>query len=240
MIAEQYIYLLVDAGCLLVPFIASFHPKTDFYRHWRFFALPCLAVALFFIAWDILFTQAGIWGFNPRYLTGLYLYNLPLEEVGFFIAIPYACVFTYFCVRKFVTLPAGDKWLRLGILLGAVLLLALAVIHYQKLYTTVTFTLLSLLLLIVYRMRPSFLPHFFLSYIIILLPFFVSNGILTGSFTDEPIVWYHNAHHLGLRMGTIPLEDAFYAMLMHLLNIAGYEYMLTRQVTAGPGKTVTA
>jgi lycopene cyclase domain-containing protein len=54
-----------------------------------------LSQGLFFIIWDEFFTQLGVWGFNEKYLTGVYIGSLPLEEVMFFICIPYACVFTY-------------------------------------------------------------------------------------------------------------------------------------------------
>jgi lycopene cyclase domain-containing protein len=51
---------------------------------------------------------------------------------------------------------------------------------------------------------------FILAYIVCLLPFFIVNGILTGSITDDPIVWYSEQHIIGWRMGTIPFEDLFY------------------------------
>ena len=64
----------------------------------------------------------------------------------------------------------------------------------------------------------------------LLIPFFIVNGILTGTGLDEPIVWYNNAENMGLRFFTIPLEDTFYGMLMLILNVFLFETFLGREV----------
>ena len=58
-----------------------------------------------------------------------------------------------------------------------------------------------------------------------MIPFFLVNGILTGSFIQDEIVWYNNTANLGLRIGTIPIEDFFYAMLLLLSNISIFEWL---------------
>jgi len=68
------------------------------------------------------------------------------------------------------------------------------------------------------------LSFHYLSYIFILPFFFLSNGILTGSFLVEPIVWYNDAENLGIRLFNIPIEDSIYGLLLIFLNIDLFEY----------------
>lgn len=225
-----YTYLLVDFFCILFPFLFSFHPKIKFYKQWKFLVLPALVTAVFFIVWDMLFTQWGVWSFNPNYVCGIYLYNLPLEEILFFFCIPYACIFTYYCCKKFLTLKNPSIAFFYGIGLLALLLATLAVFNITRLYTSVTFFFMAIFLGILAMKRVSFLKPFMISFLIILLPFFISNGILTGSFIDEPVVLYNNQYNLGIRMFTIPVEDTFYGMLLLVMNITGYEILKRRAI----------
>ena len=84
-----WVILLSFAG----PFALSFDKKVAFFKEWRFVIIATLIVAVPFLIWDELFTQWGVWGFNPKYLLKIYLGHLPLEEVLFFIVIPYNFIF---------------------------------------------------------------------------------------------------------------------------------------------------
>ncbi len=225
---EKYTYLLVDILCLLFPLGFSFHPRLEFHKQWRFFVVPCLLTGTFFVIWDILFTRIGVWSFNPRYLMGAWLWGLPLEEYLFFFCIPYACVFTYYSINRYYNLVAYSTTTR-NISAGLALILsATALAHLSQLYTSATFLLRSLLLMLLIAGRARFLAGFFVSFLVILVPFFISNGILTGSGLAEPVVRYNDNYNLHIRLMTIPLEDVFYGMLLLLLNVAGFEYMAGR------------
>ncbi len=219
-------YLLINFSSVIVPFIFSFHSKIKFNKEYRYFWPANLAVALFFIVWDVLFTGLKVWGFNPKYTTGLYVFNLPVEEILFFICIPYACVFSYHCIRKFY-LKSNTYTLESSVTpILILMLLSLATIFIDRLYTSVTFIFLAgSLFYLKYILKVRWLGGFFISYSFLLLPFLLVNGILTGTFLEEPIVWYDNTNNIGIRILTIPFEDIFYGMLLVLLNIALYNLL---------------
>lgn len=221
---SQYLYLVTILLSVLPPFVASFHSKAPFYKTWKVLSIAILVPGILFIVWDEIFTRLNIWGFNSKYVAGIYVGSLPLEEILFFICIPYACVFTYFIlnhlIEKDYIFPHNEL---LSFVLIIVLLIS-GVNNIDKPYTAVTFILLALYLtFLTLKVRPRYMGRFYVSFGVILVPFFLINGVLTGSFIEEEVVWYNDAANLGLRLGTIPVEDIFYAMLLLLLNISMYE-----------------
>lgn len=225
---DNYTYLAIDLGALCVPLLFSFHPKLKFHRSWRYFWPACLISAVLFIGWDMLYTSLGVWGFNSRYLTGIQLGNLPLEEVLFFVCIPYASLFTYHCFRVLLPRLEGRQWPIFSFVL-ILLSLVMAALFVSRLYTGVTFILLTLLLTWLSQVRRSqWLSLFFATFAVILVPFFIVNGLLTGTGLEEPVVWYNNNENVGVRLLTIPVEDIFYGMLLLLLNTALFEQFRTR------------
>ncbi len=221
----MYTYLLINIFAILIPLIISFDKRNYFFARWKYM-FPAIAITgLLFILWDMLYTNMGIWGFNPKYLTGVYIANLPLEEVLFFITIPFACVFTYDTLKYLVKRDLLEKYSRGISFLLAAGLLVIGVFNFTKLYTSVTFILTALFIL--YHelvLRSPYMGRFYLSYAILLLPFFVINGILTGSFIEEQVVWYDDNHNLSVRIFTIPVEDIIYGFFLILMNVTFFEY----------------
>ena len=219
------LYLLINFFTVIVPFLFSFHPKLNFYKQWKAFFLSNGIVAIVFILWDAAFTQKGIWGFNPDYITGIYFINLPIEEILFFICIPYACVFTYHCLALFFKLNRLAKTESLLIVVLAALLYSLGILFYNHLYTSTTFISLATLLLVLrFGVRVIWLGKLLSIYPILLIPFFIVNGILTGTGLENPVVWYNNTENLNFRLLTIPVEDIFYGFELIVLNIFFFEY----------------
>lgn len=228
--SPSYTYLLVDVFCLLGPLLLSFYPKFRFYPNWKYFILPCVLVGILFITWDVLYTSLGVWGFNHEYTIGYSFLGLPLEEYLFFLCIPFACVFTYHAFSMLFNFQWAAGFVQAFYFILSVALFIGAIIYVDRLYTVATFFLLSITLAVFAIKKSGFLPVFFFSFLFILVPFIVSNGILTGSFLNRVIVYYNNDENIGIRILTIPVEDVFYGMLLLLLNVYGYERMLKKKV----------
>lgn len=218
------LYLLIDIGSLLFPLIFSFHPKLNFYKKFR----PCLSAIITmlipFVIWDIYFTELGVWGFNSKYLLGYQVWNLPFEELLFFICIPFACLFTYNCFKILYTKPVFKKIEPYVSITLIILLGFFGFGNASKLYTFYTFiSLLAFLLFLKFWIKVHWLNRFYFTYLLLIFPFFIVNGILTGTGLEEPVVWYNGHENLGLRLLSIPIEDLFYGMLLILGNVFFFE-----------------
>ncbi len=225
----KFLYLFINVGSLLVPFLFSFHPKIKFYKEWKYFWPANFIAAFVFLIWDAVFTQRKVWGFNTGYTSGVYFFNLPIEEVLFFICIPFACVFTYHCLGLFFDLQQNEKHENIVCIALIVLLLGIGLIQFQHIYTSFTFISTALLLATMkFVFKIKWFGNFICVYPVLLIPFFVVNGILTGSGLQEPVVWYNNAENLGIRLFTIPIEDVVYGFELIMLNVFFYEYFRSK------------
>jgi lycopene cyclase domain-containing protein len=225
---ERYYYLALDVLSLAFPLIASFDKRLRFSSKWSGLFTGLLVMSTIFLLWDGLFTAAGVWGFDPRYLVGVYLFGMPVEEWLFFLFIPYSCVFLYEVMRYFIRRDVFGKVARPFSIGLAAFLLVVGWFNLDRSYTSITFIATAAFLAYHIYARTPWLGRFYIGYAISLVPFLLVNGILTGWLLPEPIVWYDNAENLGIRLNTIPIEDSVYLLLMLLLTITFYERPLVR------------
>lgn len=216
----NYLYLFLNIASISIPLIYSFERKMYFIKHWKSVFMAIFLVSIPFVLWDIAFTNNGVWGFNPRYLTGTTLFGLPFEEVLFFICIPYASIFTHYAYIHFLKNKyLADRTVRIITIILLVTALATIVYGYPKLYTTINGATFIVLLLYSLMEKENHLSYFYISFSIVLIPFFIVNGILTGSLIAEEVVWYNTDEFMGVRLFTIPAEDIVYAFNLLYLNI---------------------
>lgn len=226
---SNYAYLVINLLSLAFPLAASWDKRFKYHKKFKALIIGIFAMMMLFIPWDVWFTAKGVWGFNPDYLSGLYLFNLPIEEWMFFICIPFSSIFIYECIRYYFPTHFISKLKgRLFSLVLGISLISLAIFYRELDYTFYNFLGCGILLFINALKPNKFLPAFFFSYLFVLIPFFAVNGVLTGSLIESPIVWYNNEENLGLRLFTIPIEDTVYGLFMLLLTFNFYQYTISK------------
>ena len=224
------LYLLLNIGSILVPFLVSFHPRLKFYKKWPSFFIGVIITSVVFIIWDVFFLRMGIWGFNPDYYLGYTFFGLPMEEWMFFLFIPYACIFMHYSLLElFPKFSYNQKRSKqITVLLLCYFTVSL-ILNYNKWYPLVNYTLAIALLLLVYTSNKNLLRTYYKTFVIMLIPFILVNGVLTGTGINDQVVWYNNLENCGVRFFTIPIEDATYAFTMILSTLYIIDFLEKRK-----------
>ena len=218
------LYFKILLFSFIIPFIFSFNSRIRFNRYFPPLFIALLVSAIPFIVWDIYFTYLGVWGFNTKHHSGILVSDLPLEEILFFLIIPFCFLFTYFVLKKFkkFNLLYNKVLLRSF----SLILLVVGILFYDKAYTLSVCLLSSLVMLNISISKSKWNGYFFSTYIIIsLIPMVIVNGILTGLLDpNTPPVWYNNDEFIGVRFLTIPIEDFLYNLILMYTNFILFEF----------------
>jgi|TARA_B110000238_G_scaffold68244_1_gene74813 lycopene cyclase domain-containing protein len=224
-LASKYFYCYILIATIAYPLLQSFESKLQFYKKWKSLLPAILLCVIVHGSIDILFTNLGVWSFNPNYILGVKILYLPIEEWLWFIVTPYACVFIYEVLYYFFEDIKPSKIIfKLSLFFGIVLIL-IATIYHNNLYTCFYFSLAALICFIAFYFKPIWWGNFLRTYLVSLLPFLVMNGLLTGSFTENPVVLYNTDHIIGYRLLNIPVEDTVFSFVILAGVIASYEFL---------------
>jgi lycopene cyclase domain-containing protein len=214
------LYFILLICSVSVPLVLSFDKKLQFFKQWKYVLPSISVVAAFYIICDIYLTKAGVWGFNPRYHSEIIILDLPLEEWLFFIIIPYASIFLHEAfILYFPKIQVNNKLSQTITIIFIVILIFLIVFNLSKTYTVYASALMIFSLIFSLLEKSSLLKSFYITFLLILIPFLIINSILTGSFIDGEVVWYNNSENLGIRLFTIPVEDFAYGFSMIFFNL---------------------
>ena len=112
---DRYQYLLLMGACLLLTFPLELIYGARVWRDPRRLLRTLAVPAAVFAVWDVLAIRAGVWDFNPRYVTGWLLpFDLPVEEAAFFLTIPICSILAYEAVRRSLEAQAARRARRAG------------------------------------------------------------------------------------------------------------------------------
>lgn len=93
--SDHWQYLLVLAACLAITAPLEIVGR-GVYRQPRRLLKAILPVAAVFLIWDEVAVAAGVWTYDARYISGVSIpFQVPIEEVLFFLVIPLCALLTY-------------------------------------------------------------------------------------------------------------------------------------------------
>lgn len=111
----------------------------------------------------------------------------------------------------------------------SILFLVMGIKFLNQYYTSCTFISTAFILSFMqFALRVNWIGKLWRIYPILLIPFFIVNGILTGTGLEEPVVWYNDSRNLGIRLLSIPIEDVVYGFEMILLTIFFYAFYVKK------------
>jgi lycopene cyclase domain-containing protein len=162
-----------------------------------------------FILWDIWASARGHWFFSEVFTLKHRIAGIPLEEFAFFFTVPLAMIIVWECIRVYlgstntVRHQSTSQLMKIMPAVLAVICVAAAVANFEFGYTrTVCFVTAVCVLVVGYSDIVKY-RDFWIFQGVLLLLFVVSNTYLTAL----PIITYGSGSYMGLRIGTIPVED---------------------------------
>jgi lycopene cyclase domain-containing protein len=212
-------YLLINLIIIAIPLVLTFVPQLGFYKKLLPLFISVFIVGGFFILWDVLVTARGDWMFNYYFTGPIRVLGLPAEEILFFITVPYACIFLYEGLIRYMKETQVFYSRGVYFLLAAIAFL-LSFINLSRDYTAIVLLLTGLLFVgAAFFLRQLFISKIFWVWMICcMLLFFIFNYFLTAL----PVVIYNPEAILNIRITTIPIEDFSYNFCMLTMYLALY------------------
>lgn len=224
---KQFTYLVLSVA--LLPLLLLTGPnKMSRLRETLKYMIPGILFSVaIYIIWGTRFNQIGVYTFNPDFITGITLWELPLENWIFLFVVSLVSLQVYNWVKiRFTAFEKPNLFLAVSLILVVVFGLS-AYIFRQKLYSFFTFFLLSVYFAYtIFRNR--FKKHytkFYVTYFVVIIPVILVKGILTSL----PVISYNPAATIGVSIVRIPVEDLAYFFLLLLMNISIFEYLNERR-----------
>ena len=219
-------YLIFNAIVISGPAFFGSLKCCYIWNHWKQMLIAIVIPAIPFLLWDALVTGAH-WHFNPKYVSGIKIINLPIEEILFFITVPFACLFTWeMIIRRAKEKQIDMQGLRL--LLYLALPAGIYFFSIGKQYTGLTLSFIFLANLVDQFLKTNLLfdPRFYFYLLLIVIFTLIFNGYLTW----RPVVTYGVDYQLDFRIVTIPVEDFFYGISLLWMNTSLYKMLLRNSV----------
>jgi len=98
---DRFQYLILMGLCLAITLPLEFLFGARVWRRPRHLVAAMAIPLAIFVVWDVVAIARHHWEYNPQYVTGWVLpFDLPVEELAFFLVIPICSLLTLEAVRR--------------------------------------------------------------------------------------------------------------------------------------------
>jgi lycopene cyclase domain-containing protein len=220
-------YLIFNIIVLSGPLIFGAMRPFYFLDRVKYTILPIIIPAVLFLIWDSSVTYSH-WHFNEKYVLGITFFNLPIEEILFFITVPFACLFTWEMIIRRTDEKELGRISKIRPYLYLLIPIGIWIFISGKHYTGLATAFLGLAVLLDQLLKTNIILqkrfHFYL--LLVLLFTLIFNGYLTW----RPVVTYGVDYQLDFRIFTIPIEDFIYGTALILMNTSIYQKITYKKV----------
>jgi len=203
-------YLLFNLFIFLGPVLSSYiykgAKKIDYILFFKAIIIP----AIFFIIWDEIVT-GYFWYFNNKYILGLNIIKLPIEEMLFFFTVPFACLFLWINIEEKIKKSKENNSISF-LLIFSLLLLAILSLLFGKFYSANVLLVLCAVIFFDIIIKTKLFSKYYFYYFLTIVFFltFLFNGYLTA----RPVVIYNELLKTNINIFTIPIEDFIYGLAL--------------------------
>jgi lycopene cyclase domain-containing protein len=211
----KFEYLLFDALILIGSSWAAAGYKTAKMPHFRSAISAISLLGIPFIGMDLLVTNR-FWSFNPQYVMGWKVGELPIEEVLFFLAVPWACLVLWVNMKD--RFPSTVNLSQLGWFIKLSLFVLSGWGFWSQSWYTFLVSVVALFFCLLINWRKVAQAYLIFGGVTLFL-----TAIFNMYLTARPVVTYNAAMITQLRFGTIPIEDFIYGLILVLGVVVSYE-----------------
>ncbi|MCL8027590.1 lycopene cyclase domain-containing protein [Nocardioides bruguierae] len=93
---QHYEYLILMGLCLAITLPLEFVLSARVWRRPKLLLMALIPLVIAYSVWDVVMIALGSWGYSEQHTTGVLLpFEMPLEELAFFVVVPICGLLTY-------------------------------------------------------------------------------------------------------------------------------------------------
>jgi len=218
--SKMFAYLTSDLIILIIALLFSFNKKIKFYENFFAYLFSVSIVSTSYLIWEILSVNRGDLSFSATQTTKFYIFKLPIEELLFFLIVPYVVILIYevansYRQEKIINFTKNHSFL------VAIAFFLLAFIFIKHNFTFVNLLLISLVFYLntIFKYQILNKSNIWFTNSIIFIPLIIFFYFKVSL----PMIFINPMTVIGLKVIKIPIEYFFYSFSMVSLWIICYE-----------------